>query len=463
MKKLCLLMAVLLLLSSLSLSAFAAGSDFEIKDEVLVRYKGSAAGVTLPSEISSVGANAFKGNTAVKSISIPDTVYEIGEQAFYGCSSLTSVSGGGNVSRVGDLAFNGTPYLDKSTVKYLVLGHVLLWYNGTSQGVTIPSHCTAVASYAFMKCDYLTSFTAYDGLLSVGTGAFYSCSKLSDVNLPSTVSSVGAYAFDGTPYLASLGEFAAVGDNVLIKYSGSDTSVSVPEGITRIAPHAFTGSKISSINLPESVYLIDDYAFADCVGLSDISLNEGLVSIGNGAFRGCKSLNGFVSPLSLQYIGQQAFRGSAISSAVLTGKGLNVSYNAFKGCDRLQYVLLSSEVGAIYDNAFDSCTGLEGISVPPSLSEISPQSLSNCPKVIVFCDEKSPAQTALSANKISTVNGDSDNDGVLTIIDSSLIQYYIADLMKLRGSQVAAADFNYDAVIDIRDAFWIQMKSVGLV
>ena len=463
MKKLCILTAVFLLLSSFSFSAFAAGAEFEIKDGVLIRYNGSAADVTIPSQVAQIDACAFKGNTSVKSITLPKTVYEIGEQAFYGCTSLAAVNGGENVSIVGDLAFTGAPYLEKSTVKYLTLGHVLLWYNGTSRSVTIPTHCTAVASYAFMRCDYLTSFTAAEGLLSVGTGAFYCCSQLSSVELPRTVSEVGAYAFEGTPYLDSLGEFAAVGNHVLIKYNGSAADASVPDGITKIAPHAFTGSRLSSVTLPKSVYSIDSYAFADCVGLSEVVFNEGLKIIGNGAFRGCKALTSFVSPQSLEYIGQQAFRGSAISFAALKGEGLTVSYNAFKGCGSLKYVLMTSGVESIYDNAFDSCTGLEGISVPKEVSAISPLALTNCPRATVFCDENSKAQTALSAYKVSTVNGDADADGELTVVDSSLIQYYIADLIQLNGAQTAAADYNYDAVIDIRDAFWIQMKAVGLV
>ncbi len=463
MKRLCILMAVLVLLSSVSFSALAAGAEFEVKDGVLVGYHGSAANVTVPSNVVSIGANAFKGNTALKSLSIPNSVYEIGEQAFYGCSSLAAVSGGDQVSRVGDLAFYGAPYVEQSTVKYLMLGHVLLWYNGTSQSVTIPSHCTAVAAYAFMKCDTLTSFTAYDGLLSIGTGAFYTCSRLTDVALPSTVSTVGAYAFDGTPYLDSLGDFATVGDQVLIKYNGGESAVTVPDGITRIASHAFSSSKLRSVTLPQSVYTIDDYAFADCVGLTEITLNEGLVTIGNGAFRGCKSLGTLVTPKSLRYIGQKAYSGSSIASAVLTGSGLNVSYHAFQDCPALKYVLLSSDTEALYDNAFDNCSGLEGISIPPTLSEISSQALSNCPNVTVSCDENSRAQSALAVHRMNTVNGDCDSDRSLTVIDSSLIQYYIAGLMPLGGAQVAASDFNYDAVIDIRDAFWIQMKAVGLV
>lgn len=463
MKKLCVLMAVLVLLSSFSASVFAADSDFDVRNGVLVKYSGSDASVTLPSGISAIGASAFKGNTKLRSLTIPSGVYSVGEQAFYGCSSLQTVTGGDDVCEMGDLAFNGTPYLDKSSVKYLMLGHVLLWYNGTSQSVSIPTRCTAVASYAFMKCDYLTAFNAYDGLISIGTGAFYGCSNLVNVTVPSTVSAIGAYAFDGTPYLESLGEFATAGDHVLIKYQGADTAPEVPEGVRRISSHAFSGSKLTYVTLPDSVYAIDRYAFADCTGLTGVSMNEGLVSIGDGAFRGCKSFGALKTPASLSYIGQQAFRGSSVSGVVLKGSNMTVSYNAFKGCDSLKYVLLSDGVSAVFDNAFDGCAALKGISVPAAVSEISAQSLSNCPNVTISCEDTGRAQTAWPSLNVSTESGDADNDGMLTVIDATLIQFYIADLLALDGDGIACADYNFDAEIDVVDAFLVQMKSAGLV
>lgn len=464
MKKLSLLIAVLVLLSSFVMPvSFAAQADFEIKDGVLLRYTGSAADVTLPSAVTAIGDCAFKGDTSLRSVSIPDSVYAVGAQAFDGCTALTAVTGGANVSEVGDLAFRGTPYLERSTVKYLILGHVLLWYNGTSESVTIPSSCTAVAPYAFMKCDYLKSFTAIDGLLSIGTGAFYKCSNLKEVNLPDTVSEIGAYAFDGTPYPDTLGEFATVGDGVLIRYQGTDTDIRVPDGVRRIAAHAFSGSSLSRVTLPDSVYAIDAYAFADCTGLSSVGLNDGLTTIGNGAFRGCKSLKLLKTPSTLQYIGQKAYSGSSLDTASLRGNSLTVSYNAFKGCTALRSVLLSENTQAVLDNAFDGCTALEGISVPVAAIRFSSKALNNCPKVTVCCDEKVAGSPSMAGYRVCTLIGDADTDNEISVVDATVVQYYIAGLMALDGTQVASADFNFDGSIDVEDAFWIQMKVAALV
>lgn len=466
MKKLCcfIMVCVLLCSSFFIIPTSAAHEDFDVQSGVLIKYNGSDANVTIPAHITAIGDSAFAGNTKVQSVKLNDAVRVIGDRAFYGCSSLNSVTSGDKISEVGDLAFYDTPYLDNSSDKYVMLGSVLLWYNGNSESVTIPTRCTSVASYAFARCEYLKSFTAYEGLLSIGTGAFYGCTKLSNVTLPASLSAVGAYAFDGTPYLSKAGDFAVAGDGVLLRYQGADTEVTVPDTVKRIAPHAFFSSKIKSVAIPETVYSIDRYAFADCIGLESIEYPEGLVTIGDGAFRGCKSLTEFKAPSTLSYIGQYAFNGaSAINNAMLHGDHLTVSYHAFKSCTSLNYVLMTSGVTQLNDNAFDGCTALEGIAIAPETKDISPSALSGCTKAVVCCNDDAAAKSALSDHTVNTLMGDVDSSSELDLLDASTIQYYIAHLVELNGTQTASADVNFDGDINILDAYICQLKIVHLL
>ena len=453
----------LLLLTALPvLSASAAESDFVIEDGVLLSYRGSDTAVTVPEGVVSIADSAFENNQKITSVTLPSSLYTVGKNAFSGCAALSAVSGGQNVGEVGYRAFYGTPYFENSTARYLMLGTVLIWYNGTAESVSIPTACTAIAPYAFARCDTVTSFTAHEGLLTIGDGAFYQCGSLSEVQLPATLSEVGAYAFDGTPYLQSLGEYPTVGDGVLVKYQGSETDVVIPEGIRRISPRAFSSSKLSSVIIPDSVYSVDPYAFADCTGLTSVEFSDGLVNIGDGAFSGCKSLSTVRTPESLAYLGQYAFCGdTALESASLIGSGLTVSDNAFKDCTDLRYALLSNGAEQVNDNAFLNCTALNGISVGSTVKAFSGSALSGCKNVTVSCEKGSAAANA--GYKTDTLKGDVDNDQELTITDATGIQRRLVQLTDFTGLQAAKADLNYDGILDIFDASYIQLLLAGMI
>ena len=64
-------------------------------------------------------------------------------------------------------------------------------------------------------------------------------------------------------------------NNILIKYTGSDSSVIIPEGVTQIGSWAFTdNTNITSIVIPDSVTTIMDHAFAGCTQLKKFLSNR---------------------------------------------------------------------------------------------------------------------------------------------------------------------------------------------
>ncbi|MCR5457173.1 MAG: leucine-rich repeat domain-containing protein [Clostridiales bacterium] len=77
---------------------------------------------------------------------------------------------------------------------------------------------------------------------------------------------------------------------VLKKYKGTDTVVSVPDGVKTIATYAFTNSKVKTVSLPESVLTIDRYAFFNCETIENVTVPSSCVEIQTGAFIGCSSL-----------------------------------------------------------------------------------------------------------------------------------------------------------------------------
>lgn len=80
-------------------------------------YKGSATDVFLPETIggrtvTQIGADAFRGNTKIKSVSILNSVTSIGRKAFYGCKNLSCVQIAGSVTNIDETAFDNCSKLE---------------------------------------------------------------------------------------------------------------------------------------------------------------------------------------------------------------------------------------------------------------------------------------------------------------------------------------------------------------
>jgi hypothetical protein len=78
----------------------------------------------------------------------------------------------------------------------------------------------------------------------------------------------------------------------LVAYPGGKTEAfSIPSSVTSIGGYAFRGcTSLTSITIPNSVTSIDDYAFASYASLTSVTIGSGVTSIGHYAFSGCTSL-----------------------------------------------------------------------------------------------------------------------------------------------------------------------------
>ena len=73
------------------------------------------------------------------------------------------------------------------------------------------------------------------------------------------------------------------------------TSIDIPNSVTSIGNYAFFRCKsLTSINIPNSVTSIEDDAFTGCISLTSINIPNSVTSIGNDVFYGCVSLTSIV-------------------------------------------------------------------------------------------------------------------------------------------------------------------------
>ena len=111
-KALSLILALVMCLGLIPITALAAGSDFVIKDGVLIKYKGPGGDVVIPSNVNYIGEWAFSFCDDLTSVTIVDegTIpggFIIGYGAFTGCENLTSITIPERVVHIMDQAFFG--------------------------------------------------------------------------------------------------------------------------------------------------------------------------------------------------------------------------------------------------------------------------------------------------------------------------------------------------------------------
>ncbi|MBO7507194.1 MAG: leucine-rich repeat domain-containing protein [Paludibacteraceae bacterium] len=178
------------------------------------------------------------------------------------------------------------------------------------------------------------------------------------------------------------------------KYSDSyqneySKSVVIPEEVTYkdvtysvlvIGDRAFEAcDELTSVVLPNSMRLIDSYAFSKCLALKSVSIPDGVLYIGNGVFSGCRSLTDVTLPKGTKKIGSAAFHGCvALKSITIPDSVKEIKGEAFKNCTSLANVSISDGVRVIGCDAFSKCVALKNVSIPDNVLYIESGAFSGC-------------------------------------------------------------------------------------
>lgn len=117
----------------------------------------------------------------------------------------------------------------------------------------------------------------------------------------------------------------------LVSCSIDADNVTIPEGVTQIAYHAFSRSHLKSVRLPDSLNNIQRGAFEGCKMLEKVDFGKGLTDIGIEAFRGCENLKSVVLPPQIKLIKQNAFMNSGLESIVLNNGLEGINTGSFSG------------------------------------------------------------------------------------------------------------------------------------
>ena len=332
--------------------------------------------IIIGDSITSIGNYAFSECSSLINVTIGDSITSIGEYAFSECSSLINATIGDRVISIGDCAFYKCSSLTKFNGNLASKDGRCLIINGRLESFapaglneyTIPDNITTIGSVAFYGCSKLTRVTIPDSVTTIGGASFSNCSNLTHVTIPDNVTEIGAYAFSGC---------------------GKLTSITIPDRVTWIGQEAFSGckgdlfinskiieknytfsntpswldgAKFTKLTIGNSVNTIGDYAFYRKSILTSVTIPDNVTSIGSNAFYGCSSLKSVTIGKGITSIGSEAFYGCT-GNLFINGNipsSIGPSDGAFYGSD-FSSVTIGEDVTSIGSSAFYGCSSLKSV------------------------------------------------------------------------------------------------------
>ena len=246
-----------------------------------------------------------------------------------------------------------------------------------------------------------------DSVTSIGTQAFYGCTKLAEVNLPTKLTTLGTIAFGNCSSLTEIVIPNCITELPRGSFMGctSLTKITLPDTLTSIGSGAFQEcDALTAVTIPSSVTQIDSYAFSGCDNLAEVNLSNGLKTIDSNAFYKCTALKSITIPRTVTSMGTAAFSGDKALAEVTLGTGLtSIPTECFYQIPALTKIRIPNRVTKIGDRAFANCTKLTEVTLPAATTSISSSAFSYPARMTIYGYEGSYAQTFAGSKKIKFV------------------------------------------------------------
>ena len=238
----------------------------------------------------------------------------------------------------GDVIIPSKVTYNNCTYNVTSIGEDAFYYCTSLISIRIPSSVTNIGTYAFYNCSSLTSITIPNSVSSIGMYVFCNCTSLISISIPNSVTNIGNGTFNSCTFTKENFINNSSLDAEENDYWGAEiVDIEIDGLLIRNDSVIDCRPHVVSITIPNNVKSIGDRAFSGCSSLTSITISNSVTNIGNSAFSNCISLTSVTFPNSVISIGPVAFNMcSSLTTITIPNSVTNIGMNAFSGCTLLR-------------------------------------------------------------------------------------------------------------------------------
>ena len=324
--------------------------------------------IIIPDSVTSIGNRAFDGCTSIEKITIGTGVKSIAQYAFYNCENLTEIyynatecanMTAGTFDRAG-IEGDGIKVFIGANVKRIPVGLFCAQSASTVAAKIVSvefedgSACKVIDRAAFEFCSSLESMIIPDSVNTIGYAAFAHCSNLKSVTIGTCVTSMGGDVFYDCINLTEINYNAT--ECADLNAGTFDRSGIEGDGIKVVI-----GANVKTI--PTRLFCAQNEHTIPAKIIS-VEFEDGSVckSIGYGAFFRCINLESINIPDDVTIIADFAFEFcSSLESITIPDNVSSIKYAAFAYCSNLKSVTIGAGVTSVARDVFYDCGNIEDV------------------------------------------------------------------------------------------------------